>query len=465
MIIIFKKFGVKMKYHFALLAAAVAAAAFAVFEPAIHTHHAVYDDAYVLGQRDLHMPFSEWLASGCSLRCFPHTPGSHPTHNELKSAPPRIYNDCWGTPMNSALSNQQWRPAVALGLRLSLRLAGCGPADIQAIHAHGLICQPSLLRQPFLRPAGRSAAAGKEPLRLGAAPLPCRSTSWDAGAACSLRCAAFCHCGRPAAHAASPGEQRKPAAWPLLSGRPHAGMRCAQATPFCLRHLPQAAAAAWLFALHPVHVESVITINGRADVQALALQQGAMLILWCCDGVTRAGPLPVVAALLLALLSTLSKENGVVTFLLLPCLVFSCRIAAASSGTGRAMRPNSAKFPAALAVASAAAFSVVLYARFTLVQPWGPPTSFLDNPAASAPRGRCGPGLHACARARDLSPALTRALAHSAARALSFGWLHVRYAEALILPWRQAVNHGRANPRPLCPTREQSPWHCDLSPA
>ena len=146
MIIIFKKFGVKMKYHFALLAAAVAAAAFAVFEPAIHTHHAVYDDAYVLGQRDLHMPFSEWLASGCSLRCF-HTLLARTQLIMLKSAPPRIYNDCWGTPMNSALSNQQWRPAVALGLRLSLRLAGCGPADIQAIHAHCSICQPSLLRQ------------------------------------------------------------------------------------------------------------------------------------------------------------------------------------------------------------------------------------------------------------------------------------------------------------------------------
>ena len=62
------------------------------------------------------------------------------------------------------------------------------------------------------------------------------------------------------------------------------------------------------------------------------------------------------------------------------------------------------------------AAAAVLGARGALLRPWGPPFGFADAPAPF--------------------------LARRAARLASAAWLHVRYVEALLLPWRQAANHG-----------------------
>ena len=62
------------------------------------------------------------------------------------------------------------------------------------------------------------------------------------------------------------------------------------------------------------------------------------------------------------------------------------------------------------------AAAAVLGARGALLRPWGPPFGLTDAPAPF--------------------------LARRAARCASAAWLHVRYVEALLLPWRQAANHG-----------------------
>jgi hypothetical protein len=249
--------------------------------------------------------------------------------------------------MNSERSNQQWRPALIAGYRLSLWAASCSEREVGG---------GELLRAKDM---------------CDAAPPP--------------RCLAALHAHTVALHAANVALLHAVAAGPLA--------------------MPPAAAtaAALLFALHPVHAESVATVYGRADVQSLLAQQLAVLATWHLRA--RAPALRALLALTLAALSTLSKENGIVTFALLPALE------PLLSSSARRSSAN-----AWFGVACASVAAAFLLARAALVTPWGPPFGFVDNPAIF--------------------------VASRPARAASLAWLHFRYVEALLFPWRQSVNHG-----------------------
>jgi len=233
--------------------------------------------------------------------------------------------DFWGQVLNGATSNQQWRPASVAGLRLSLLLrpgcAGVGDRALTATH--------------------------------------------DACDAPPHACLAALHRDTVALHGVCAALLYWVAAGPL-------GL-----------HPLTCLLASLLFALHPAHVESVATLYGRADVQALALQQLALLAAWRDH---RALPL------LLALLASLSKENGFTTLALIPLA-----------------QPR-------LTRACAASLCCLLALRGALIRPWGPPLGFTDHPAAF--------------------------ILHFPARMASYAWLHCRYVEALVWPWRQAINHG-----------------------
>ena len=310
--------------HVALALLAAALAAF-LYAPAVR-HQAVYDDAFALASPDLHAPWPEWAARGLWR------------------------HDWWGSPLNTATSHQQWRPALVAGYRFSLRMARCSAADVAA---HALLHD-------------------KE--RCDARPH---------------RCLEALHAHGVALHAANAALLYGVVAFPLLQRR------------------AVALAAAALFAAHPVHAESVGSVYGRADVQALLLQQAALLAAYTlrtCAGAREA------AALALALLSALSKENGASTLALLPFADFLLLQSKGSSTSSS----SSQKWRMA-GVCVFAAFAG-LGARGALLRPWGPPFGLADAPAPF--------------------------LARRTARVASAAWLHVRYVEALLLPWRQAANHG-----------------------
>ena len=305
----------------ALLAAAAAALACAP----VTRNHAVYDDSHVLPSRDLHTPWREWLATG-------------------------LLNDFWGSPMNSATSTQQWRPALVAGYRASLALAGCRTEEVAGAQ---------LLRNKDL------CEAAQPP-----------------------RCLVALHAHSVALHSANTALLHAVAAGPLAMPP------------------PAAAAAALLFGLHPVHAESVAAVYGRADVQALTWQLLALLAAW---HLRRRPAVRAALALSAATLATLSKENGLLTFVLLPAVDLL-------DGSGAAARVGGAGGTAGFAASSLACLGFFVAARAALVTPWGPPFGFVDNPAhwlASAPL-----------------------------RAASLAWLHFRYVEALALPWRLSANHG-----------------------
>ena len=313
--------------HVALALLAAAFAAF-LFAPSVQ-HQAVYDDAFALASPDLHAPFADWAARGLWR------------------------HDWWGSPLNTASSHQQWRPALVAGYRASLWVARCGAADVAA-HA--------LLRD-------------KE--RCDAAPH---------------RCLAALHAHGVALHAANAALLYLVVAAPLRQRR------------------PVALAAAALFAAHPVHAESVGSVYGRADVQALLLQQAALLAAFALR--RRAGAREAVA-LALALLSALSKENGASTLALLP---FADYLLLRKAEPAEPPSSSSVSQRRRMAGVCAFAAAAVLGARGALLRPWGPPFGLADAPAPF--------------------------LARRSARCASAAWLHVRYVEALLLPWRQAANHG-----------------------
>jgi len=166
----------------------------------------------------------------------------------------------------------------------------------------------------------------------------------------------------------------------------------------------EAALGAALFALHPAHAESVATVYGRADVVALALQLSSLLLAWRwrrAAGAAAAARL--LSALLLAAAAALCKENAVPVALALPLADWL-------------LWPSQSTSKAALALASSAAVAGGLLLRRASLQPWGPPTGFVDNPAAF--------------------------LRDAGARRASLAWLNVRYLLFLLGCGRQAVNHG-----------------------
>jgi tetratricopeptide (TPR) repeat protein len=83
---------------------------------------------------------------------------------------------------------------------------------------------------------------------------------------------------------------------------------------------PAAVGAALLFAVHPIHVESVASVVGRGETQAAALAIGSVLLaLRFVDGGRRRW-LALAAALFLYLLACLTKESAAVA----PALLFLC---------------------------------------------------------------------------------------------------------------------------------------------
>lgn len=165
--------------------------------------------------------------------------------------------------------------------------------------------------------------------------------------------------------------------------------------------------AGLLFASHPVHVESVATLYGRADVLCCVLQLCALL-LCCC-----AAALPLhsssnrrwalfALSLLLALCSALAKETGLTTLVVLPLLAWLL------------MRR---KCPWKLFALCGALAAGAVAARRALLPAWTPPTGYQDNPFAFLPQT-------------------------TAATAMSYGHVHARYLLWLFAPLVHAPNYG-----------------------
>ena len=260
-------------------------------------------------------------------------------------------NDCWGSRLNSASSHQQWRPASVASLRLSL----------------------------FLRPQCAALDAGRELL-----------ASRDNCSAPPHPCLVAIHADTLLLHCLCTALLYFVAVGPLG------------------RHYWEALGAAALFAIHPVHAESVATVYGRADVQALASHMLALLAAWA--GLRSSSRqwllifMSCTASLLCSAGAALSKENGLVACLALPL---------ADALLWKAARRHTRLL---FATVCFAAVMGSLYARSILLVPWGPPTGFVDNSAAW--------------------------LIDRRARIASLSWLNVRYLEMLIFPWLQSVNHG-----------------------
>ena len=278
------------------------------------------------------------------------SPDLHSTWAEWLHA--GVSNDVWGSRLNSLTSTQQWRPVGVASLRASLHL----------------------------RPPCRSLGASGGPLLLQT------RDSCDAPPHACLRALhtdtllLHCLCG-VLLYAVAAGALR--------------------------RRLAHAALAALLYALHPVHTESVATVYGRADVLALDFHLLALLCAWRGLGAgTRPMPgfLLCTLSLALSVAAALSKENGLLASLAIPL---------ADALLWRSAPPLRRLL---FAAASLGLVAAALLARRALIVPWGPPTGFVDNPTAF--------------------------LADRWARCASFAWLLMRYAEALVLPWRQAINHG-----------------------
>ena len=97
---------------------------------------------------------------------------------------------------------------------------------------------------------------------------------------------------------------------------------------------PVAVGAALLFAVHPVHVEAVAGLVGRAETQAAALVAAALVLaLRFCDGPARRG-LALSASLLAYFAANLTKESAAVA----PALLFLCLAWRAEGGLAARFR-------------------------------------------------------------------------------------------------------------------------------
>ena len=186
-----------------------------------------------------------------------------------------------------------------------------------------------------------------------------------------------------------------------------------------------AACAAALFAAHPVHIESVATLYGRADVLCAVLQMAALLLAAAAAALMRRRAATthdsnlvhapcafflVVVAFALATASVLAKEVGVATALLVPLVYWHGVAVVHSSKTTTRMSP----LVGAMGVALAA---LVVALRRALVHQWTPPMTWFDNPYAFLPATR---GL----------------------RALSYAHVHARYLAQLLWPRTCSPNYG-----------------------
>jgi tetratricopeptide (TPR) repeat protein len=136
---------------------------------------------------------------------------------------------------------------------------------------------------------------------------------------------------------------------------------------------PAALAAGLLFAAHPVHVEAVAGVVGRAELLAAAAALGSLL---CAAEARRrpgrSGTIAAWAAAGLFFLATLAKESAFV----LPAIVWIF---------DRAFPPETPRRGRALLLAGLAAASLSLALRAHALGTLAPgPIPFVDNPAASA---------------------------------------------------------------------------------
>ena len=185
----------------------------------------------------------------------------------------------------------------------------------------------------------------------------------------------------------------------------YAAARAVLALPF-----PYALFSALLFTVHPVHVESLATLYGRADVLCAVLHLGAIL----------AVSLPFNAlakyalAFSLALLSITSKESGLATLPMIPlCAVL---VSTNKKDVNPAVTAGISRIKS---VSSVAAFLIaaVISARKLLITKWAPPITWSDNPYMFVPKTFCS-------------------------RWLTIAHIHSRYLLWLFCPLTHAPNYG-----------------------
>jgi hypothetical protein len=146
------------------------------------------------------------------------------------------------------------------------------------------------------------------------------------------------------------------------------------------RLLPEGAAliAAVLFAVHPVHVESVANVVGQAELLATALTLLCIerYLSWRDDGGLTLGRRTALA--LITLLAIFSKETGYV----IPLLLIAAELLATPPGTGWRQRLRALGPALALQLAVVAAAVLI---RITVLGPTtgaGPAVAIRDLPAA-----------------------------------------------------------------------------------
>lgn len=169
--------------------------------------------------------------------------------------------------------------------------------------------------------------------------------------------------------------------------------------------LPYALFSALLFTVHPVHVESLATLYGRADVLCAILHLGALIAVSLpCGSLARYG-----LAFSLALLSITSKESGLATLPMVPL----CSILVSLNRKGG---ESPAKLKSVTAIA-AALVATVISARKLLITKWAPPITWSDNPYMFVPKTFCS-------------------------RWLTIAHIHSRYLLWLFCPLTHAPNYG-----------------------
>lgn len=131
-----------------------------------------------------------------------------------------------------------------------------------------------------------------------------------------------------------------------------------------------AAAAAGIFAVHPIHVEAVVGIVGRAEILA-ALFTIAAYGLWL-DAEKGNSPLRRILPAPLWLLGLLSKESAIA----LPVILIAQRLGlAGASATGKRLRVTDISWAIALGIG-------ILLRVAAIGPPRSPDATFVDNPLA-----------------------------------------------------------------------------------
>ena len=186
-------------------------------------------------------------------------------------------------------------------------------------------------------------------------------------------------------------------------------------------HRAPACAAAVLFALHPVHIESVATLYGRADVLCALCMLAACLL--AARAATHRSTATAVAALAAALASALAKEVGILVAPLVPAIMWLVGSTSTTTSTKGSTSSRSTKGrgpPVAITVLGVLVPVVFVGARRALVTAWAPPLGPVDNPLAFVP-------------------------ARSLARVLACAHLHAQYLAALVAPAACSPNYGHAS--------------------